>query len=101
MWAVAIGTLAPLPLHAQGCELDGVSQTALVEAIPGTTFLPNGGEGEIVVRKQRSASGTVAVLETSGPEPNSWKKLATPAVMSVANALEKHKSEVFLRWTAA
>jgi len=75
--------------RAQTCTLNTPLPTTIVDSAPSTTFLPSGHDGQIVVRRKYAESSGVRVFETSSPEPQSWKVLSEPAVISVKPAPEK------------
>jgi hypothetical protein len=87
-FVIAVASLLPTELRAQICTLNSPLPTTIVDATPGTTFLPSRQEGQIVVRKKPLDSSVVHVFETSGPDPASWKVLSESEVLSIRPAPE-------------
>jgi hypothetical protein len=69
------------------CARD-VFATTMVRAASGTSFLPSGHEGQIVMQKKHSDASVVRIFETSSADHASWSKFPERPVISVDAAPE-------------
>ena len=74
--------LMPSALRAQTCALDPLS-AGRAAGMSATSFLPNGREGQILVRRKHSDTTVVRVFEAKGADPTSWKAPNEPFEITV------------------
>jgi hypothetical protein len=74
--------LMPSALRAQTCALDPLP-AGRAAGMSATSFLPNGREGQILVRKKHSDTTVVRVFEAKGADPTSWKAPNEPFEVTV------------------
>jgi len=74
--------LMPAGLRAQTCALQPLP-TGLVAGMSANSFLPNGMDGQILIRRKASDTTVVRVFETKGVDPKSWKPPDEPIEVTV------------------